>query len=195
MLFEIGAELFHHGFVDKAPYVGGAQLALGLAFVLRVGYLYGNYRGYALAHVVARKLDVFLNDIELFTHIVYYLCKRRLEPVEVGSAVGLADIVREGENLLVIAVVVLDCYFEELVVALGFFEIHGLCKQHFLAPVYIFDKVNDASFIAEYVGTLSALALVRKREGKPLIEVGKFAEKRFHVRSAQPRQPAYRKAR
>ena len=38
---------------------------------------------------------------------------------------------------------------------------------------------RSASFIAEYVGTLSALALVRKREGKPLIEVGKFAEKRF----------------
>ena len=73
MLFEIGAEFIDNRLLHKAAHVGGAELALRLAFVLRVGNLYGNDRGYTLAHVVARKLFFFFDYAQPLTRVVYYL--------------------------------------------------------------------------------------------------------------------------
>ena len=91
-----------------------------------------------------------------------------------GAAVGLADIVREGENLLRITVVVLNCDFKELIVPLAVLKVNGLFKQNVLTLVYILYKVYYAALVAEIVVAFLFTAEVCKRELQTLVEVRKL---------------------
>ena len=80
-----------------------------------------------------------------------------------GSAVGLAYIVRKRENLFVITVIVLNGNFKKSVFTLTVLKIDGRREKHFFALVDIFDKVYYSAFIAESIASLPPLSLVGER--------------------------------
>ena len=95
--------------LDLALDLGVAELGLGLALELRLGQLHADDRGQALADVVAGEVAVVvLEDAGPPRLVVQRARQRRPEAGDVGAAVDGVDVVREGEDVLGVRVVVLE---------------------------------------------------------------------------------------
>ena len=108
----------------------GVELALGLAFELRLRQLDADHGDQAFAHVVAAQvLFHVLEKAELLADGVDGAGERRAEARQMRAAVDGVDVVGEAENGFGVAVVVLEGDFDFDVVALGFHH-DGLLVQH-----------------------------------------------------------------
>ncbi len=111
VLVEVLAQLV----VDELRHVAGdiaVQLALGLAFELRLRHLHADHRGQAFAHVVAG--EVFLHVLEqpgLLAESVDGAGQRGAEAAQVRAAIHRVDVVGEAEDVLRVAIVVLQRHF------------------------------------------------------------------------------------
>ena len=119
ILVEILAQLF----VDELDHVAldvGVELALGLAFELRLRQLHADHRRQALAHVVAGQvlLDV-LEEIAALARGVDGAGQRAAETAQVRAAIDGVDVVGEAEYRFAVAVVVLQRDFHGQHAALG----------------------------------------------------------------------------
>ena len=159
----------------------GVELALGLAFELRLRQLDADHRDQAFAHVVAAQvlLHVF-EESERLADGVDGARERGAEAGEVRAAVDGVDVVGKAEDRFGVAVVVLQRDFDLDVVALRFHH-DRLVVQHGLAAVEMLDELGDAAGVAEFgAASLAGLgiggALVGERDFKALVEEGEFAQ-------------------
>ncbi len=156
ILLEEGAEALVDEGLHGAGDVG-VELALGLAFELRLRELDRDDDDQAFAHVVAGEvfLDVF-EEAERLADGVDGAGERGLEAGEMGAAVDGVDVVGEGEDGLGVGVVVLERDLHGDVVALGL-HVDGLLVQDLLAAVQVLDELGDAA------GVLELLLLATRR--------------------------------
>ncbi len=138
----------------------GVELALGLAFELRLRQLDADDDNEAFAHVVAGEvlLDV-LEEAELLAGDVDGARQRRAEAGEMRSAIDGVDVVGEAEDGLGVGVVVLQRNLHDDAALLGL-HVDGLLVQHLLALVEQLDELGDAAGVL--VGLRLGLASWRR---------------------------------
>ena len=143
----------------------GVELALGLAFELRLRQLHADHRHQPFADVVAGQVLLHvLEQPELLAGVVDGAGQRGAEAGQVRAAVHRVDVVGEAEHRLGVAVVVLQRDFHGDAVALGF-HVDRLVVQHALAAVQVLDELGDAAVVLE----LGALGLAGLRIGGALV--------------------------
>ena len=168
MLLEIYRQLIVYDRVDKRSYIGVAELLLGLSLKLRLGQLHGYDRRYALAHIVAGDLVVALDDVIFLPVGVYNSRERGLEARLVHAALRGVYVVREGDKVFAVAVVILQSYLGYRV-ALFAGEIDNVLMYRRLVLVEPCDKLLYAAVVAHYLRLLLALALILHRDGEAAV--------------------------
>ncbi len=106
--FQVAAKAVVDERLDNSLHFAVAELGLGLSFELRIRKLDADDAYHAFANVVAGK--VFLHFLEQVVGdgvVVHRARQGGLESDQMRSAFVRIDVVREGEDLLLIAVVVL----------------------------------------------------------------------------------------
>src|SRR2546423_1646251 len=121
------------------------QLALGLAFELRLRQLHTDYGHQAFANVIARQVffDVF-EQTHLLPSVIDGASQSGAESGEMRAAVNRVDIVGEAENRLGVRVVVLQANLHVDAIAIVL-HIDRLIVEHLLAPVEVLDEFRDAA--------------------------------------------------
>ena len=155
MLLQIHRQLVVDDAVHQRADMGVAQLGLGLALELSLRQLHGDHGGDALAHVLAGDLVALLDHAVLQAVGVEYAGQGRLEARLVHAAFRRMDIVGEGHQRLVVAVVILDGDLRRAV-ALGAGEIDDLLVERGLVPVDVGNELPDAALVAHGLRLLSA---------------------------------------
>jgi hypothetical protein len=107
VLLEERPELLADGRVDERLDLRVQQLVLRLRFERRLGDLHGDDRSQALSEVVAAGADV-LEQVAALGVAEDRVGEAGLEAGEVGAADMVVDVVRKGEDRLVVAVGVLE---------------------------------------------------------------------------------------
>jgi len=124
-----------------------AQLALGLALKLRLHQLDRHDGRQPLADVIAGQVAVVrLQHAALAAVIVDDAGQRRAEACQVRAALGRVDVVGEGEDALVEAVVPLQRDFDGGGV-LEPLDVQRRAEQRLLVLVQVLDKGHDAALI------------------------------------------------
>jgi hypothetical protein len=107
-------ELLAHDLLDDAVDLGVGELGLGLALEAGLRDLDRHHRDKPLAHVVARDRRVLLlYQVVAPGEIVDDARERRLEARQVRAALKVVDRVGVGEDLVVVAVVVLHRHVDD----------------------------------------------------------------------------------
>ena len=159
VLLKIGRELVVDYAVDQSPDIRVAELLLGLTLELRLRKLDGDDRGDALADVLAGDLIVALYGICLHAVGVYDTGERGFEAGLMHTALRSMDVVCKGDEILGIAVVILqgDLGYR---VALGAAEVYDLLVQRIFMAVEVIYKLADAALIAHRVALAVLGALI-----------------------------------
>src|SRR6476620_3050323 len=124
-----------------------AELGLGLALELRIAKLHRDDRGEALADVLAAQIGVLLLQQAILVRVgVQGAGERRAEAGEMRAALVGVDVVREGEDGLLVGRVPLHRDLDLTVVGLVV-EVDGLAVQHFLVLVEVGHEVDDAALV------------------------------------------------
>ncbi len=185
---ELAQAIVDHRF-DNAFHFAVSQLGLGLTFELGLGKLHADDADQAFANVVARQVIFeFFEEIVRNGVVVQRAGQRGLEADQVRAALVGVDVVGEGKDLFLIAVVVLqgdlkiDSFLDSL-------KVDNLVVERGLVLVEMLDERNDSAGVVKVVSLLRALifdrdeqALVQKREfAKTLrkgieIEFGRFED-------------------
>ena len=153
LLEECAQPLVDEGLHDAGDI--GIQLALGLAFELRLRQLHADHRDQAFADVVAGEIFFYvLEQAHLLAGVVDGAGQRRAEAGKMRAAIDGVDVVGEAENGFRVAVVVLQADLHGHAAALGF-HVDRLVVQHLLAAVQVLDEFGDAAVVFE----LGALGL------------------------------------
>ena len=171
VLLEELLELVAHHAVHQRAHVGVAELCLCLALELRVRQLDGDDGGQALAAVVAGDALALLEDVRLAAVGVEHAGERGLEAGLVHAALRRVDVVGEGDEDLVVAVVVLHGYLALGVLA-GAGHIDDVVVQRGLVAVYETHELADAARVVHDVLLLLALAPVLSADAQTGVEEG-----------------------
>ena len=108
VFLEEDGQLLVHQRLDVALDLGVAELGLGLPLELRLGDLHRDHRGQPLAQVFAGDRDLHVLQQVVGAGVgVHGPGQGGLEADQVGSPLVGVDVVGEGEDLLVVGVVVL----------------------------------------------------------------------------------------
>ena len=174
VLVEPDRELLVHHLLDQALDFRVAQLGLGLALELGVGQLDRDDRGDAFPGVFTggRFLEV-LPLPALLGVAVDAAGERRLEADHVASTFDGVDVVREGEDPLVVAIVPLHRDFQPDVVLLGAEE-DRFVVQLFLPAVEEVDERDQPALELEVV--VLGGALVADGDVEAGVEEGQLAQ-------------------
>ena len=154
--------------------IGVAELLLGLALELGLGELDGDDGGDALAHVLTGDLVVALDDVVLLAVGVDDAGERGLEAGLVHAALGGVDVVCEGDEGLLIAVVVLQGELRDGL-ALRAGEVDHVLVHGGLVLVEVAHILADAALVAEDIALLLPLALVADVDGETGVQKGLLA--------------------
>ena len=172
--FELGAECGVH----VACNFGVAELALGLAFELRLRNLDGDNGGEAFADIVACNLGFFLALGHVLRELADDAGEGCLEARHVCTAVIGVHVVHKAKEVFLVAVIVPHGDFER-VLAIGEHQVNGLVKERGAVFVHVANEFRDATGEAERITLLVfGIALVGQRQAKPAHEEGEFAEAR-----------------
>ncbi len=182
VLLEIGRKALVDGRLHDSLHLAVAELGLGLALELRVVHLDRDDRGQALARVVAGERFIeLLGKIELLQRVVQGAGEGRFEADEVRAALPGVDVVDEGKDVLVEAVVVLERALHDHVVLLGL-HVNGLPVDRVLGLVQVFDEGLEPAVELEVVLLLLRVADVRDVDLDAPVEEGELPEAvREHV--------------
>jgi hypothetical protein len=176
VLVKILAETFVNERFDGAFDVA-IQLALGLAFKLRLRKFYRDDGDETFANIVSADGDFVLL---LFQHaegirvVVDRARERRTEAGEVRAAVDRIDRIGEGENVFGVGVVILQRDFHFHLIALAF-HVNRRVVENAFAAVQMLHKFGDAAGEAEF-GLLVGATLIFERDLQALVEEGEFAK-------------------
>src|SRR5262249_39561659 len=180
ILFEEGAQTL----IDERLYSSGnirIQLALGLAFELRLWQLYADHGYQSFANVVAGEIFFYvLEQAELLAGVVDGAGQRRPETGEGRAAVHGVDVVGKAEDGFRVAVVVLQSDFHLYAITLGF-HVDGPVVQDAFAPIQVLDELSDTAGVFEFqtlslAGLGVSLALISQRDLQAVIQEGQFAQ-------------------
>src|SRR5215216_2910104 len=175
-------EEFREPLVDRALHEAldrrVAELRLRLALELRVGDLHRDDRGEALADVLALEVRVLLLQLtELARVAVHRACKSRTEAGQVRPTLVSVDVVREGEERLLVGVVPLE---GDLDLAHGAraLEVDDLRVQRLARAlaVQVLHEVDDAAVVLERRLEALGAALVAEADLEAPGEEGHLAE-------------------
>src|SRR5208283_1929359 len=96
------------------------------------------------------------------------------------SAIHSVNVVRETEDRIRVAVVVLQRHFERELATVGHialgFKINRLLVQYRFALVQVLDKLRDAAAVMKLVRFCRLYTLVVQRDGQTLVEEGQFPQ-------------------
>ncbi len=180
VLFEERAQSFVDELRDRAGDVG-VQLALGLAFELRLGQLHADDRDQTFTHVVAGQIFFYVfKQAHLLPGIIDGAGQRGAESREMRAAVDGVDVVGETEHRFGICVVVLESNLHVDAVAVVF-HVDRLVVQHLFAAIEMLDELSDAAVVFE-VGVLGLaglrirIPLVGQRDQQSLVQKCEFAQ-------------------
>ena len=158
------------------------QLDLGLRLKPRVRQFHAQHADQPFAHVIAGNGRVlFLQQVVLLGVLVDGAGQRRAEAGQMRAAVGIGDRVGEAEDLVVVAVGVLQHAIHEhvLILAVNFArsfasDRNGLGMQRLLAPAELPDELLDAVLVKKRLGLL--VALVREHDLDARIQKRQLAQ-------------------
>ena len=159
--------------------LGVAELGLGLSLELGLGDLHRDHRGQPLSHVVAAEaLEILLEEVLLLGVGVDGARQAGAEAGQMSAAFVGRDVVREGEQVLGVAVVVVhgDLDLDAVLLAL---EIDRIAAEGVLVlvdPLHVFD---DAALVAEGLSALLVRALVPDGYGQAPVQEGQLAHARL----------------
>ena len=161
-------QLVRHDGIDQRAHLGVAELCLGLALELRLSELDRDYRGHALAAVLAGELIVVFEYADLSAVGVENAGERGAEAGLVHASLGRVDVVCKGNDDLVVAVVILQ---SDLRLGVGSLALHvdDLAVQGGLVLVYIRNELADAAGVAHLVLLLLSGAPVLGGDVKPAV--------------------------
>ena len=147
-----------HDGIDERAHLGVAELGLRLALELGVRELDGDDRREALAAVLAGDAVALLEDAGLFAVGIERAGERSLEAGLVHAALRRVDVVGEGDDDFVVAVVILQRDLAHGVAALAG-HINSFRVQGGLVAIDEVHKLADAALIAHRLahGLLAAL--------------------------------------
>ena len=160
--------------LDGRPHLAGDQLVLGLRRELGLGHLHRQHAGQALAHVVARGVDLGLaGDLVLFDVLVDDPRHGRAQAGEVRAAVTLRNVVGEAQHLLVVAVVPLQRGLHRHPILLAP-DVEDVGVQHVLGAVDVLDKARDAAREREIL--FLVVAQVLQADAHAIVEERQLAQ-------------------
>ena len=149
---QVGQQVLVQQVFHQALDLAVAQLGLGLAFELGVRQLDADHRDQALPDVFPGQVAV----LQIFGQVAdrHVLVdgpgEAGLEAAQVRAPFPGVDVVGEGEDLLVVSLVVLEGDFQlEAVLAAG--QKNRVRIDGGLVAVQIFDKGDDAAFVMKFV--------------------------------------------
>ena len=171
VLLQEGLQLIGDQVVDESSDLAVAELGLGLALKLGVRQLHGDNAGETLPAVLAGDLLLVLEHLDFAAVGVEHRGEGPLEALLMHAALGGVDVVGEGEDGLVVAVMVLKGDFRHAVV-LGSGHVDDLGVDGILAAVEVGDELPDAAGVAH--GLLHRLLppAVRDADLEPGVEEG-----------------------
>ena len=174
VFLQVGGELFVHQGLHVPLDLGVPQLGLGLPLELGLGNLHRDHRGQPLPQVLAGDghLDVLQQVVGVGVG-VHGPGQRRLEADQVGPPLMGVDVVGKGEDLLVIAVVVLHGYFR-LHPPLLPFEVDRFRVDGGLVLVEILHEGDDPPFVEELMDLLGPF--VGDLDPHPGVQEGHFPQ-------------------
>jgi hypothetical protein len=174
VLLERLAETVVDDLLDQPLHFGVPELALGLPLELGIGDADGDHRGEPLAHVVARHVALEALEEAVGLRVVADGAgEGGAEAGEMRAALARVDVVGEGKDALLIAVVVLQRDLDLDTVPLALEEEHlGVDRR--LVLVEVLDELDDAALVEEGVAALVPLVLDDDLEA--LVEEGHLAE-------------------
>ena len=165
VLLQEDLQLFGDDVIHQGPDLTVAQLRLGLALKLGLCQLDGNDAGEALPAVLAGDLLVILQQLDLPAVGVQHIGESPLEALLVHAALRRVDVVGEGEDRLVIAVVILHGHFRHGVLS-GSGHVNHVVVKHILALVQPGNKLPDAALEAHVVLLLPSGAGVHSADAQ-----------------------------
>ena len=176
-VLQVLAELRGDHRLHGGPGLGVAQLRLGLALELDVPHLHGQDHGEPLPEVLARQGGVLvLQDPRPAAVVVHAFREGRFEAGLVGAALGGGDVVHVGEQVLVVAVVVLDGEIHQDVPALAA-DVDGRIVEGRALAVEISHEVGQAPLEAELVPPILLPGpIIGQRQLHAPVEVGKLPQ-------------------
>ena len=167
-------ELIRDDGVHEGTHGGVAELGLGLTLKLRVGELDGDDGGKALAAVLAGDLVALFDQADLEAVGVEHARERGLEAGLVHTALGGVDVVGKGENVFLIAVVILQGDLG-VGIAPGAAHVNDAGVQRVLGLIEEGDELADAALVAHLVALLLPLAQVDGADAQARVEEGLLA--------------------
>ena len=159
-------ETLHQLLVNEAGHRAldiAVEFSLGLPLELRLRQLHADHRHQTFAHVLA--LEVLLHVLEqalVLPKLIDGSRQRGAEPGKVSAAIDGVDVVGKREDILRIAVVVLERELHVDVVAVAF-RVDRRGVQHFFVLVEVLDEFGDAAVVMKLA--LFVAALVLKADG------------------------------
>src|SRR5690606_10514301 len=158
-LLEEDRQLLVHHLLDQPLHLAVAELGLGLALELGAGDLHADHRRKAFARVVAGGgLLEILPELRLLRVAVDGAGERGLEAGQVGATLVGVDVVGEGDDALVVAIVPLQRDVQRHALAARREE-DRLLVQHGLRAVEELHEARDAAVELEVVLLAGALVL------------------------------------
>ena len=133
IFLEVFGQTFRYDGIHNTAHFAVAQLGLGLTFELRVTNLEADNRRQAFAHIITGEVAVLvLEDALLAGKVVGCARQRELEAGQMRAAFFGVDVVDEGVDILLIAVVILqgDFYYRIILRAV---EVNRLRIDFFLS--------------------------------------------------------------
>ena len=150
-----------------------AKFGLGLPFKLRLGQLDADNGSKTLAHVITRQRGVLhlFDQISLALDVAVNGARERsAETHKVGAAFLGADVVGKGENVFLIARIVLQGKIHGNIINNAFTKDDGV--NALLAGVEIAHKLANAALGVEHMGF--ADAFVDALDGQALVKIGQL---------------------
>ena len=160
----------------------GVELALGLAFELRLRQLDADHGDQALAHIVAGEILLqVLEQAERLAGGVDGARERGAEALQMRAAIDGVDVVGEGEDGFAVGVVVLQADFDDQAFLLHRLHVNGLFVEDVFALVEMLDELGDAAVEFEFAvlgiaGLGVGGALVGEGDDQSLVEEGELAQ-------------------
>ena len=171
MLLQIRRQLIGDDAVHQRADIGVAQLGLGLTLELGLRQLHGDDGGDALADVLAGDLVALLDHTVLHAVGVQHTGQRRLKAGLVHAALRGVNVVGEGYQRLVIAVVILHGDLGGGV-ALRAGDVDDLLVQRRFVAVDIGDEFPDAALVPHGFRLLFAGAGIGDGDAQARVQEG-----------------------
>ena len=159
----------HYG-VDQGAHLAVAKLRLGLALELGLGELDGDHAGQALPAVVAGHLLLPLEYARLLAVGIEHIGERPLQPLLVHTALGGVDVVGEGHDDLIVAVLAVLHGDLRHGIVLGARHVDHAVVEGRLILVDEGDKLPDAPLVVHELLRLPARAAVGHQDAHPGVQ-------------------------